>query len=162
MSVLDIIAKTAWPQWALITGGEPLLQPWELLRLVRGLRHRGIKTEIETNGSIIPPVWWSIVDSWSADIKCPSSGMMGESKLAWFGLRCCDQVKFVVSNEEDLDFVLETIHTCGGSAPEVLISPTYPWTTEWSHRCVEFCIEQDLRLSLQQHKILYGAERRGV
>lgn len=161
MSVGDIIARTAWPRWVLITGGEPLLQSGEVCALVNSLTLRDIKVEIETNGSIAPPIWWKIVDSWSADIKCPSSGMSGRSKLDWLGARPCDQVKFVVQNDEDLKFARSIIASHLGVVPTVLISPAYPWTIEWLQKCVEFCKEWEVRLSLQLQKIIYG-EKRGV
>lgn len=159
-NVLDLVAKTCWPRWALITGGEPLLQESELHELVRGLKARDVCVEIETNGSIAPPTWWTLVTSWSADIKCPSSGMCGKSKLSWTGTRACDQVKFVVQAEEDLSFARKYYASCY-RGPTVLISPAYPWSTEWLQRCVEFCKDTSTRLSLQQHKIIYG-NRRGV
>jgi organic radical activating enzyme len=144
----------------LITGGEPLLQESELFELVNKLRAKDVLVEIETNGSIAPPWWWTMVTSWSADIKCPSSGMCGKSNLAWLGTRTQDQVKFVVQTEEDLNFARRTYKACY-LGPTVLISPTYPWSTEWLQRCVEFCKETSTRLSLQQQKIIFG-ERRGV
>jgi 7-carboxy-7-deazaguanine synthase len=161
ISIGNIMAKTAWPHWVLITGGEPLLQASEVCALVNSLKLRDIKVEIETNGSIAPPVWWMTVDSWNADIKCPSSGMGGKSKLDWLGARPCDQVKFVVQNEEDLEFAKGIIMHHGKVAPTILISPVYPWSQEWLQKCVEFCKEQEVRLSLQLHKIIYG-DRRGV
>jgi len=145
----------------LITGGEPLLQP-DLGDLVHALTTRGIEVEVETNGSIEPPAWWKSVDCWSVDIKCPNSGQCGESRLDWLGAREQAKVKFVVSSEDDLKFVLKTVMFAGRIEPTILISPAHPWSHEWLHECVDFCKLYGFRLSLQLHKILYPAEVRGV
>ena len=160
--VATILEKTPWPRWALITGGEPLVQFRELSALVSGLRRCGVRVEIETNGSIAPPSWWQAVESWSVDIKCPSSSMCGNSNYAWFGTRECDQIKFVVKDEEDLAFAKQIIAAHKACSPTILISPTYPWSSEWLLRCVDFCKAWEVRLSLQLHKIIFGAERRNV
>lgn len=152
-------APRAWGR-ALITGGEPLLQS-DLIILVRALHARGIEVEIETNGSIAPPAWWREVDCWSADIKCPSSSMDKSSRRQWLGTRDCDQAKFVVASPEDLVYAWSVFQHAARHAPTILISPAYPWTPEWLQKCTEFCLRSGARLSLQQHKIVYG-ERRGV
>lgn len=160
MSVDSIMLKSDWPCWALISGGESLLQ-LDLHELVRALRKKGVPIEIETNGSLAPPKWWKEVDSWNADIKCPSSGMCGKSKLDWLGTRSCDQVKFVVSDGQDLEFVHSTVPLPERLSPHVLVSPVYPWTQAWLQRCTEFCKQYVMRLSLQQQKIVFG-DIRGV
>jgi len=155
-----ILMRSEWPGWALITGGEPLLQ-LDLHDLVRALRKRNVPIEVETNGSLEPPKWWKEVDSWNADIKCPSSGMCGRSKLDWLGTRDCDQVKFVVADERDLEFTRVTVPAPKMLRPHILVSPVYPWTQAWLQRCTEFCKQHVMRLSLQQQKIIYG-DMRGV
>lgn len=162
-------------QWVCITGGEPLAHP-ELRELVKLLRRDDYRLEIETNGSIKPPDWYSWVDSWVADVKCPSSGVCGVSVWEkWFGMRPKDQVKFVVGSEEDLEFVKVKLSEklC---MPQVFVSPTltvhtlyeqYQPTGEkvividprWLQRVTEFCAEQHLRMSLQQHKVIWGYKR---
>jgi len=158
---IELVEKNVWPRWALITGGEPLMQAEDVCKMVDALQQKGVLVEIETNGSFSPPDWWKRVDCWSADVKCPSSGMAGRSAKDWLGTREQDQVKFVVADEEDLSFVLRTVPYGFRATPTILISPTYPWSQEWLQRCAAFCMNQGFRLSLQLHKIIYG-ERRGV
>jgi len=159
-NVKDVFTTTPWKKLVLITGGEPLLQLSAVVKLVKHLRLKDISVEVETNGSIAPPTWYNLVDSWSADIKCPSSGMCGKSRLDWLGMRRCDQVKFVVATEDDLEFARKTVNG-RRLEPTILISPVYPWAAEWLKRCVTFCLQYDFRLSLQQHKIIFG-NKRGV
>lgn len=163
-------------EWALITGGEPLQQADAVRRLVRDFQESEYKVEVETNGSIDPPDWFRDVDSWSVDVKCPSSGpAYGSFRTTWLKkLRKCDQLKFVVGTQEDLNFVRGFLKGAK-LRPTVLVSPVngvllnkkggtvekYWNRCEWLQECAEFCKEQNVRMSLQLHKILYG-DRRGV
>jgi len=152
--------------WVCITGGEPLSQP-DLYSLVRELKRWGKHITIETNGSINPPKWYTIVDSWNTDIKCPSSGVCGISREEWFSTRFCDQIKFVVGNKDDLDFASEMIDRHAADLPIVLVSPVFPrnynevGSTEFMQEVAEFCKAKKVRFSLQIHKVIWG-NRKGV
>jgi len=162
--------------WVLITGGEPLLQLDAVheTNLVEKLCYEEHKVEIETNGSVDPPSYFKSVSCWSVDVKCPSSGpSYGTFRVAWLKrLRKCDQLKFVVGTEEDLDFVCEFLNGNRCRA-QMLISPLIPNSPNsltgdvlmsqrwWLQHCAEFCKKYNVRLSLQLHKIIYG-DRRGV
>lgn len=163
-----------YQSWVQITGGEPLWQRDALEELVRLLKKGGYQVTVETNGSFEPPRWWTLVDSWNADIKCPSSGVCGVSKEDWFCTRPRDQVKFVVGNMEDLDFARNLINKYKAYNPVVLISPVAGmlvdkqkgvieeyWNREWLQEVWEFCKEMRVRWSLQQHKLVWG-NKKGV
>ena len=160
--------------WVCITGGEPLQQVDGLEQLVRELKKGGYQVTIETNGSYKPPKWYTLVDSWSADIKCPTSGICGVSKEDWFYTRAKDQVKFVVGNGEDLEFAKRLINKHKARSPIVLVSPVTGllvnkqegtieeyWNKEWLQEVAEFCKENGVRFSLQWHKVVWG-NKRGV
>lgn len=179
MSVDGIILKVSslspyYNSWVCITGGEPLFQRDELEELVRVLKKGGYKITIETNGSYEVPRWYTLVDSWNADIKCPSSGVCGVSKEEWFKTRTCDQIKFVVGNEEDLEFVRNMLSRHKADNPIVLVSPiagllvdkeqgkiTEYWDKEWLQEVTEFCLENRCRYNLQIQKVIWG-NKRGV
>ncbi len=179
ISIEDIIKKVPklspyYKSWVCITGGEPLRQKDELEALVKGLKKNGYLIEIETNGSVKPPPWYTLVDSWSVDIKCPSSGVCGTSNEIWFRKRKCDQIKFVVGNMEDLDFARHKIEQHRADNPTVLVSPIADilvdkkegvieeyWNREWLQEVVGFCLEMGVRYSLQLHKIIWG-DKKGV
>jgi len=166
------------PRRLLITGGEPLFQSDAAFLLVLHLQTAMRLVEIETNGSIDPPTWFSHVDSWSVDVKCPSSGSKayGSFKPVWLKkLRRQDQLKFVVGAEEDLDFVRGFMNRTR-LRPHILVSPIMNvsidlskagvpdeiwYDVRWLQRVAEFCKEQNVRMSLQLHKIIYG-DKRGV
>ena len=160
--------------WVLITGGEPLLQLDVVHEptLPAQLQYSGYKVEIETNGSIDPPSYFKFVDCWSVDVKCPSSGSSyGSFRTKWLKkLRKRDQLKFVVGTEEDLDFVRGFLNGTK-LKPTILISPMLPNAPNsltgdvlmsqrgWLQHCAEFCKEQNVRTSLQLHKLIWGNEK---
>jgi len=160
--VEEIVKISPWlKSWICVTGGEPLFQHDDLYKLLRGLKRQQFKIEVETNGSINPPDWYTLVDSWVADIKCPSSGICGTSSLKWFDCRNIDQIKLVVATEEDLDFARTVIKSHLTAKPQVLISPVVPTSgavniSEWFQEVANFCKEERVRLSLQVHKMIWG------
>jgi 7-carboxy-7-deazaguanine synthase len=179
MSVEDVLKEVSKlspyrKSWVCITGGEPLWQEQELEQLVRKLKAGGYSVTIETNGSFKPPRWYTLVDSWNADIKCPSSQVCGVSNEVWFRTRQCDQIKFVVGTEEDLEFTKNMLDKHRADSPTILVSPVTKtlhgtdlpddpvgWDREWLQRVVEFCLDQRVHFSLQWHKVVYG-NKKGV
>ena len=167
-------------KWAMITGSEPLLSnEHDLFELVRQLKGLEYSIEIETNGSIDPPPagsfgWFSLVDSWNVDVKCPSSGpAYGSFRRRWLTkLRKRDQLKFVVGTEEDLNFVRGFLNGNRCRATK-LISPMLPNSPNsqfgdvlmsqrpWLQTVWEFCVKNNVRWSFQQHKLVFG-NKKGV
>jgi 7-carboxy-7-deazaguanine synthase len=145
----------------LLTGGEPLLQK-ELPDLARDLLARGYEVTVETHGQrptgALPPEVVRIVD-----VKTPGSGEVTTDFGYLDALRPHDEVKFVVCSEDDWRWSLEVIrrHRLEGRV-ELLVSPV--------HGAVEprdlarWLLESgvDARMNLQLHKIVWGADARGV
>ena len=160
LSIDNILAEVVaaeprtYKHWVCITGGEPLFQPKGLHELVKALNRYGFLIEIETNGSIPKPFWWTIVDSWVADIKCPSSGVCGTSREQdWFEARTQDQVKFVVGSTDDIAFARQVIMRNAARNPVVLVSPVIQLGKALiMAETVKLCLELKVRLSLQIHK----------
>jgi 7-carboxy-7-deazaguanine synthase len=138
-----------------LTGGEPLLQR-ESVTLVRRLSERGITTVIETGGSLdigpylpIPNVVLSV------DVKCPSSHM--EARNRWENLphlRSTDVLKFVVADRGDYDYAKTVLRRYHGPAT-VVFQPV--WGTD-AGRLADWVLADrlDVRLMLQEHKVLWG------
>lgn len=167
MGIEEIVREVSklqsfYKTWVCITGGEPLWQEQELEKLVRELKKGSYRVTVETNGSIKPPRWYTLIDSWSADIKCPSSGVCGVSSEAWFSTRPTDQVKFVVSDLEDLGFTEEVLSRHKTDSPVILVSPVWSSSQEFLQEVWQFILDHRLRLSIQQHKIVFGEVKRGV
>ena len=152
----------AWPcRFALLTGGEPLLQP-ELPELCRELLRRGFEVAVETHGQrplgALPREVIRI-----ADVKTPGSGEPA-TDLAWLAdLAPHDEVKFVVDSEADWRWSLEVIRSHRlDHRLTVLVSPVAGKVEprELARWILEAGVEA--RLNLQLHKIVWGAEARGV
>jgi 7-carboxy-7-deazaguanine synthase len=155
-------ARRAAARLVLVTGGEPLLQEGALA-LMDDLIKAGLEVLLETNGSL--PVQG--VDSRVrrlVDLKCPGSGMSGHNY--WPNLEVLtprDEVKFIVSDQDDFAWTLEVVkrHGLTDRLP-VLISPAFgvaslPEVAAWIiHSGLP------LRLNLQLHKYIWGPEARGV
>jgi 7-carboxy-7-deazaguanine synthase len=162
-----------------ITGGEPLYQKQAVVELVRELQAHDVEhIEIFTNGTLPPPLWSTDVQ-WCVDVKCPSSKVNIDINgyVPWFRvLRHTDSVKFVVTDEADLNYCLTVIKYVRGGGPQILVSPAIcgdvvpvsvktilasQTQQKWMQRVWGFCVQNDLRFSLQNHKVLYG-NRKGV
>ncbi len=142
------------------TGGEPMLQK-DALELIDRLSSQGKTVVIETNGSIdlsdVPDRENIII---SMDIKCPSSGMQDRMRFENIGLlKPKDQLKFVVSDENDLNYAI-SIYDRYSPACEVIFSPVGGMDIE---PLAEEIIERRLKVRIlpQLHKIIWG-NKKGV
>ncbi len=145
-----------------ITGGEPLLQP-AVHGLVSRFLELGKTVLIETGGSVdIGPVDPQAILIY--DIKCPDSGMAGRNRWDNIGLlKPIDEVKFVVGSRGDYEWskgILEKYKLSGHH--QVLFSPVFGKLEP--ERLADWLLEDglDARLQIQLHKLLWGAETRGV
>ena len=163
-SIDEIVAEVvAFPcDLVEITGGEPLLQT-PVHDLIRELLELGKTVLIETGGSLDV----STVDPGAIliyDIKCPDSGMAGKNRWENIALlKPVDEVKFVIASERDYrwskgkiaEYRLTERH-------QVLFSPV--WGDLEPRQLAEWILADGLnvRLQIQLHKLLWGAETRGV
>ncbi|MFC1557335.1 radical SAM protein [candidate division KSB1 bacterium] len=145
-----------------ITGGEPLLQK-DISPFITRLLDAGYEVLVETSGNIdIDRADRRAVRI--MDLKCPSSGE--ESKNDWRNLDRLtpkDEVKFVVENREDYDWANGIIGKTGlDSKVTVLFSPIFENLNprdlaEWILKD-----KKNVRMQVQLHKIIWGADARGV
>jgi 7-carboxy-7-deazaguanine synthase len=145
-----------------VTGGEPLLQP-AVHPLMTRLCDEGYEVLIETGGGLdISPVDSRVRRI--VDVKCPASGEAGNNR--WQNLddlRPTDELKFVVADRGDYDWAKAVIADRGlaGRCP-IHLSPV--WESMPPAELAAWILADRLpvRLTLQQHKILWGKETRGV
>ena len=174
--------STPNPQLPLVelTGGEPLLQKHSR-PLMQALCDDGFTVLIETSGahdiSGIDPRVRRIVD-----LKCPSSGEAARNRFANIPhLRATDEVKFVIGTAEDYEWAKEQMvrHRLVSICP-ILFSWVHPLAPEQQNPALkkvpagqtpitrrtlaENIIADALpvRFQIQQHKIIWPAEQRGV
>lgn len=147
-----------------LTGGEPLLQPREEIQalLDRWQRH---EVSIETSGAV-PLGDWRLHDGqrWVMDVKCPGSRMA--HRMCWENvdlLRPQDEAKFVVADRADFDWALRKVaeHRLDRRC-RLLFSPVHGELKAADLACWVLDARLDARVQLQLHKLIWGAEARGV
>lgn len=145
-----------------ITGGEPLLQP-EVFPLMARLADAGRTVLLETSGTLdISPVDPRV--RIILDVKTPGSGEAEanlESNLD--RLKPTDELKFVLCDKADFDWSVAFVRdrSLTGRCP-ILFSPSFGQVnpTDLAHWVLETRLP--IRLQLQQHKILWDPNARGV
>ena len=163
-----------------LTGGEPLLQK-NSLPLMQSLCDGGFTVLIETSGahdiSKIDPRVRRIMD-----LKCPSSGEVLRNRMENIAhLKATDEVKFVIGTLEDYGWAKQQIaaHKLDAICP-LLFSWVHPLAPEQQSKALkkvpagltpisrkdlaEKIIADALpvRFQIQQHKIIWPPEQRGV
>jgi organic radical activating enzyme len=149
-----------------ITGGEPLLQAGGLAEMLGHLPD--IAVEIETNGTVAPPVRLDIrVDQYNVSPKLAHSGNPSDLALiperldAW-ATEPRAFLKFVIAAPEDVDEVL-ALHRRYRFRPERVFlmaegtdSATLRARQAWLS---ELCLKHGFRMSDRMHIHLYGDTR---
>jgi 7-carboxy-7-deazaguanine synthase len=164
MSVDDVVARTLalGDDLVEITGGEPLLQ-LEVYPLMTRLADAGKTVLLETSGALdtsaVDPRVLVILD-----LKTPGSGEVEAN--VWSNierLKPCDELKFVLCDRADFDWALNVVreHHLTERCP-VLFSAAFGQVnpTELAGWILESHLP--VRLQLQQHKILWDPNARGV
>lgn len=146
-----------------VTGGEPLAQK-NVFPFISQLCDHGFEVLIETGGFVTTEV----VDERAKmilDVKCPASGEAERNH--WPNLDRLrsdkDEVKFVIADLHDWEFAQETIakYDLTDRAKEILVSPVHgvdlPLIADAISRS-----GLPVRLNLQLHKYIWGADVHGV
>lgn len=146
-----------------ITGGEPLLQD-DVSPLMARLLERGKTVLLETGGHVsvadVPAGVIKIVD-----VKCPGSGEADRND--WGNLDRLtpdDQVKFVIQDRFDYEFARDVVerHELDRRCAAVLFSPVHGVLDPQALAAWVLEDRLPVRLQLQIHKYIWGAEARGV
>lgn len=157
-----------------ITGGDPLdpRHTKNLLELIKILKSKDYFINIEASGSKVVPEIFDIVDFISFDFKTPST----EVKLPIANILKLaasyahkSQLKAVIAHQKDfsatyqlytdypelkkLNWVLTPCYEPNSNFPETLIKNIIEWNREFS---------TPFRIILQQHKVIYGPDKRLV
>ncbi len=147
-----------------VTGGDPLAQK-NVFPFITRLLDDGYEVLIETGGFFSTET----VDERAKiilDVKCPASGE--SERNHWANLERLnfekDEVKFVIADLDDLEFARTVIagYDLENRAKEILISPIFG--IENLAEIAETISRSNLkvRLNLQLHKYIWGADTRGV
>jgi 7-carboxy-7-deazaguanine synthase len=165
MTVGEVLEQVdAFGCWTVeITGGEPLLQQ-DVYPLMQSLLDRGHLVLLETGGHrSIANVPASVIRI--MDVKCPASGEAGRNH--WPNLDLLnprDEVKFVIQDRADYEFAKDVVgrYDLARRSAAVLFSPVHGVLEP--KQLAAWILEDRLpvRLQLQAHKYIWGADVRGV
>ena len=146
-----------------VTGGEPLLQP-DVYPLLERLIASGHTVLLETGGHrSLDRVPRGVVRI--MDIKCPGSGE--SHRMDWDNidrLQPADEVKFVVGNRADYEYAHDVIarHRLDSRVSTVLMAPVYGALDPKELAAWVLADRLPVRVQLQLHKFIWGADTRGV
>ena len=146
-----------------LTGGEPLLQPGTI-PLLRELCDAGRTVLLETSGeadvSRVDPRVHKIMD-----LKAPGSGESHRNR--WENLEhltARDEIKFVLAGREDYDWMRAVIRERNLPARGPTLLASCVWGKLAPKDLVAWVLEDALpvRVQVQLHKVIWGAEAQGV
>ena len=140
-----------------ITGGEPFIQE-EVYTLIYELVSLGYAVSIETNGTVEIPDTVRRSYKYVMDVKCPSSGVHHKNLLNNLKvLHPSDEVKFVIANEEDYNY-MKTVLRQYPTHAKILLSPMFDVNlkqTIGKDLCDWVLRDKlDVRIQIQMHKVL--------
>ncbi len=145
-----------------VTGGEPLMQD-ESIKLMKTLCDEDFDVMLETAGNM--PI--KNVDKRVKiimDLKCPSSEMMDKNLYENVDhLKKDDEVKFVIGNREDYNWMKEIISKYDLQNKCALLASVVFGTLD-PLTLVNWILEDklDVRFQLQMHKYIWHPETKGV
>jgi len=159
-----------------VTGGEPMLQEREVVRLMQRLVSEGYKVLLETSGERplagVPKEAVKIVD-----VKCPHSGEADTFVLDNLkALQPHDELKFVLADRTDYEFARDFVreHQLADKVNGILFSPAFKKDASGSRdpshclldpqQLADWILADNLpvRLSLQLHKFIWDPAAKGV
>lgn len=164
MAIADVVVQVlAWDNpLVLVTGGEPLAQK-SCIELLQKLLATGVIVQLETSGALdvrtVPDAVRKVLD-----IKTPGSGE--EKRNRWENLQYLhshDEIKFVLTNEADYAWAKRVIdERLQDTSATILLSPC--WGSLNPEDLCAWVLRDKLpvRMQLQMHKVIWGAEKTGV
>jgi 7-carboxy-7-deazaguanine synthase len=166
MSIDEIVGELRrFPACSLVevTGGEPLAQR-EAPRLIARLADEGYVVLVETGGGMpiegIDPRAVLIYD-----VKCPDSGEAESNR--WENLPYLkaeiDEIKFVLASRRDYLWALDVVRRRALAERHVVLFSPVPGSLDPAELAGWILADAaPVRFQLQLHKILWGADARGV
>lgn len=147
MEIVEKIKKTHGADWVCLTGGEPMVQKIE--GLVRSLKKRDFKVQIETNGTLFRRMG---IDWITISPKPPAYFF----QVAYANK--AKEVKLVVSRDLTLRTIQEIRDTFPDKTP-ILLQPesNRKWSVSLGRRLLRQATREgmpNIRLAIQLHKVL--------
>jgi len=170
MAPEDVLSRldTMGVDMVVITGGEPLLQQRRARPLLQGMRERGWRIEVETNGTVAPDeATAALVDCFNVSPKLANSGVALADRIVPAALRSLRDggrsvFKFVVVEPTDLDEVAGIVEEHGLRPVIVMPEGTDAATVVARLQVLaEPVLARGWSLTPRLHVLIWG-DRRGV
>jgi len=150
-----------------VTGGEPLESPL-FTTLTPALIDAGFAVEVETSGTLAPPVALDRAIQWNVSLKLAASGVADATRIRPAVIRDFlareSWWKFVVTGTRDVSEVLSLAERFALPKSRILLQPEAIRREELIERgpwVAEMCTRHGFRFSPRLHIMLWGP-RRGV
>ena len=149
-----------------LTGGEPMVQHKELVKLMSALP--GYHFEIETNGTIIPgEPFQKAIDQYNVSAKLSNSQVkhidrIKPEALEFFAQSGKANFKFVVADEQDLSEVMKLIGDYQIQHQDVFLMPegtTIEQLNEKQSWLSDVCLKYGFNYTDRMHVRLFGSKR---
>ena len=138
------IAKSS--SWVSICGGEPSMH--NLKPIVSELKNKGFKCAVETSGTetghINTDLDWITVS--------PKIGMPGKKIVKNDAISCADEIKFVISEENDFDKLDYFLANFKFKDNCIICLQPISQNKRATTLCIDSCKQNGWRLSIQCHK----------
>jgi len=146
----ECVVRARGVEWVVVTGGEPGI--YDLSELVAALQGAGFMVAIETSGTARGHLGagfnWVCVS--------PKMGMPGGREIDADAMASADEIKHVVGNARDLTVLRQLVHRHGdriNPSVAVCLQPM-SMSEKATALCVDACIDNGWRLSVQIHKTI--------
>ncbi len=154
----------------ILTGGEPMLQQPELVRLMHILRSKssGYRFEVETNGTMVPSAdLEASIDQYNVSPKLENSNnprKLREKPAAYrfFSGNPKANFKFVLAEESDLNEILQLVDTYAIAAEKIWLMPEATQRESLQEKrqwLVEICKQYGFRYSDRLHVQIWGSKK---
>jgi len=161
-NILDQVRQFNNPL-TLVTGGEPLAQR-DCIHLLEQLTGLDGIVQLETSGALpigkVPASVRRIVD-----IKTPDSGECERNLLQNLELlKAGDELKFVICSRSDYEWSWQFVQQHGLGLNDVPVLFSAAWNKLQARDLCQWILEDHLpvRMQVQLHKVIWGAEATGV
>jgi len=157
-------------KYVVITGGEPMIQQKQLIPLLKYLKNKEFRIEMETNGTIMPDSELvNLTDYWSISPKLGNSGNSPSSRevpevYGFFGNLPSTYFKYVIQNEDDFAEVQSMMQKYNLAPERIILMPesqNRKVLLERSKWLVKLCKSQGCLFSTRLQILLWN-NMRGV
>ncbi len=130
-----------------ITGGEPCI--YDLVPLTEAFESIGCRCQIETSGTFVVK---ATDDTWVT--VSPKVAMKGKLPVVESALQRANEIKHPVATDKDIDNLQQLLNSAKVPTTTVVALQPISQKPRATQLCIDTCIKNNWRLSIQTHKYL--------